>query len=210
MDECQNNQRFSLVTFWQVGVVDIVLGGCGWRHFCSPKRILLNNLRFPAMVNRIGKQIQNSSDYLKCQELAKYDPGNAEKMKTSFLSLYLWKAVVEKKALSAFKTLYMDLYFSIFISKEFNFATKPTQVQQHLVSILMENAQSLKKRNLNKKQKRRLEILKNKSEQSSQPIDISFQKKFTQKSPNQRNNSNRTKLSLCSTTKANPQYLRNC
>ena len=78
------------------------------------------------------------------------------------MSLYLREAVVEKKnALSAIETLYIRLFFPLYIFKGFNSAKNPTRVQQHLLSILMEKAWSLKKRNLNKMQKRRLEILKN-------------------------------------------------
>ena len=78
------------------------------------------------------------------------------------MSLHLREAVVEKKnALSAIETLYIRLFFPLYIFKGFNSAKKPTRVQQHLLSILMEKAWSLKKRNLNKTQKWRLEILKN-------------------------------------------------
>ena len=44
----------------------------------------------------------------------------------------------------------------------------------------MEKTWPLKKRNLNKKQKRWLEILKNRNEQSSQALNASFLKKLAQ------------------------------
>ena len=80
-------------------------------------------------------------------------------MKNYFLCLCIFaKLWLKLKALSAFKTLYIHLYFSIYIFKDLILPKKPTHVQQHFVSILMEKAWSLKKRNLNKAQKRRLEI----------------------------------------------------
>ena len=80
-------------------------------------------------------------------------------MKNYFLCLCIFaKLWLKQKALSAFKTLYIHLYFSIYIFKDLILPKKPTHVQQHFVSILMEKAWSLKKRNLNKAQKRRLEI----------------------------------------------------
>ena len=80
-------------------------------------------------------------------------------MKNYFLCLCIFaKLWLKQKALSAFKTLYIHLYFSIYIFKDLILPKKPTHVQQHFVSIWMEKAWSLKKRNLNKAQKRRLEI----------------------------------------------------
>ena len=80
-------------------------------------------------------------------------------MKNYFLCLCIFaKLWLKQKALSAFKTLYIHLYFSIHIFKDLILPKKPTHVQQHFVSILMEKAWSLKKRNLNKAQKRRPEI----------------------------------------------------
>ena len=132
-------------------------------------------------------------------------------MKNYFLCLCIFaKLWLKQKALSAFKTLYIHLYFSIYIFKDLILPKKPTHVQQHFVSILMEKAWSLKKRNLNKAQKRRLEILINWNQQSPHPIDFSFQKKSTRKKV-QINATTATEPNChyATATKTNPKYLQN-